>query len=239
MGRAARERERAASAGARNSLGSKKQSKSRIVPLQQEDSKNPNAARHDIDGGTAGAVVKKTGWGPDSRKGADLETGESGNPLEDAKQAANVPVGVTDCVSAYSFTCSSIENFFNCCCPHRRHVPRVIYLVTVAIVFAGLLITLFIGVACQVRAVHDIFMLSLMTCALCFAYYSRRLFFWLLPSAILTVFTVANTGSIYFVACTGRRKREKSHLIVTCLCPLPRHLSRRQLVCHWLIHIID
>lgn len=63
------------------------------------------------------------------------------------------PVEVVDFLAAYGFTCSSIENFCRCCCPHHRHVPRIIYLIALVIVLVGLLVTLVVGLACQVRKI--------------------------------------------------------------------------------------
>jgi hypothetical protein len=137
----------------------RKDSKSRIVPLNSSSGMNAADA-------AGGGEHKKGSSGPSTRKpvtvwkaanDGDPETGKFPKEEEEEEEGSgdvdelSVGEGCVDCMAAYGFTCASIENFCRCICPHGRHVPRVIYLVVVAIILVGFLVVLFVGVSCQVR----------------------------------------------------------------------------------------
>lgn len=122
-------------------------SKSRIVPItSSRDGEHKDAA------GLKSLQTKKQqhGWAADPES---VDAGQ-GHSADEQQHGGGLLAteGCVDCMAAYSFTCSSIENFCRCVCRHGTHVPRVVYLVLVAVVLVGFLVLLFAGVACQARA---------------------------------------------------------------------------------------
>ena len=126
-------------------------SKSKIVPLKSSGTSGGRSKRDK----ESKKGTKRTGWGASKERNDEGPSGDGETDGIDAetasKQQPPPPKQCVDCMASYTFTCSSIENFCRCLCPHRVHVPRVIYLVIVAAILVGLLVILFTGIACQVR----------------------------------------------------------------------------------------
>lgn len=132
-------------------LGRHSSSKSRVIPL--DIASRPSSNRH-----SDTRRKPKKSWSKDTEnKVDDVEKARiPRNAISEDERIAYQEVEETedrciDCLSAYRFTCASIENFCRCLCPHQRQVPRLIYLVVFGIVVLTFLIVFVTGIVCQVR----------------------------------------------------------------------------------------